>query len=294
MTTTSPLLKSMLFVPGDSEKKMAKAHGTRASALILDLEDAVSIERIDIARDMTREYLASHTDRVREQVWVRVNPLSTPLALPDLAAVVGGAPDGIVLPKVESVQDVVRLDHYLTALEQRDGVAHGTVRILVVATETPQAVFALDSYRGVSPRLAGLTWGAEDLSTAIGASTNRSEDGEFEFTCQVARALCLLGAHAAGVQAVDTLSVDFRDAERLKRDVRASRRAGFSGKIAIHPDQVDIINTGYSPDDDEIRHARAVIAAFEKAGGAGTVQLDGKMIDKPHLVQARRVLAAAG
>jgi citrate lyase subunit beta/citryl-CoA lyase len=294
MTTTSPLLKSMLFVPGDSEKKMAKAHGTRASALILDLEDAVSIERIDIARDMTREYLASHTDRVRQQVWVRVNPLSTPLALPDLAAVVGGAPDGIVLPKVESAQDVVRLDHYLTALEQRDGVAHGTVRILVVATETPQAVFALDSYRGVSPRLAGLTWGAEDLSTAIGASTNRSEDGEFEFTYQVARALCLLGAHAAGVQAVDTLSVDFRDAERLKRDVRASRRAGFSGKIAIHPDQVDIINTGYSPDDDEIRHARAVIAAFEKAGGAGTVQLDGKMIDKPHLVQARRVLAAAG
>ena len=294
MTTTSPLLKSMLFVPGDSEKKMAKAHGTRASALILDLEDAVSIERIDIARDMTREYLASHTDRVRQQVWVRVNPLSTPLALPDLAAVVGGAPDGIVLPKVESAQDVVRLDHYLTALEQRDGVAHGTVRILVVATETPQAVFALDSYRGVSPRLAGLTWGAEDLSTAIGASTNRSEDGEFEFTYQVARSLCLLGAHAAGVQAVDTLSVDFRDAERLKRDVRASRRAGFSGKIAIHPDQVDIINTGYSPDDDEIRHARAVIAAFEKAGGAGTVQLDGKMIDKPHLVQARRVLAAAG
>jgi len=294
MTTTSPLLKSMLFVPGDSDKKMAKAHGTRASALILDLEDAVSIERIDIARDMTREYLASHTDRVRQQVWVRVNPLSTPLALPDLAAVVGGAPDGIVLPKVESAQDVVRLDHYLTALEQRDGVAHGTVRILVVATETPQAVFALDSYRGVSPRLAGLTWGAEDLSTAIGASTNRSEDGEFEFTYQVARALCLLGAHAAGVQAVDTLSVDFRDAERLKRDVRASRRAGFSGKIAIHPDQVDIINTGYSPDDDEIRHARAVIAAFEKAGGAGTVQLDGKMIDKPHLVQARRVLAAAG
>ena len=294
MTGKTTLLKSMLFVPGDSEKKMAKAHGTRASALILDLEDAVSIERIDIARDMTREYLASHTDRVRQQVWVRVNPLSTPLALPDLAAVVGGAPDGIVLPKVESAQDVVRLDHYLTALEQRDGVAHGTVRILVVATETPQAVFALDSYRGVSPRLAGLTWGAEDLSTAIGASTNRSEDGEFEFTYQVARALCLLGAHAAGVQAVDTLSVDFRDAERLKRDVRASRRAGFSGKIAIHPDQVDIINTGYSPDDDEIRHARAVIAAFEKAGGAGTVQLDGKMIDKPHLVQARRVLAAAG
>ena len=294
MTGKTTLLKSMLFVPGDSEKKMTKAQGTRASALILDLEDAVSIERIDIARAMTRDYLASHADRARQQVWVRVNPLSTPLSLPDLAAVVGAAPDGIVLPKVESVQDIVRLDHYLSALEQRDGVAPGTVRIIPVATETPQAVFALGNYRGSSPRLAGLTWGAEDLSTAVGASTNRGDDGEFEFTYQVARSLCLLGAHAAGVQAIDTLSVDFRDSERLEREVRASRRAGFSGKIAIHPDQVDIINTGYSPDEDELRHARAVIEAFEKAGGAGTVQLDGKMIDKPHLVQARRVLAAVG
>jgi citrate lyase subunit beta/citryl-CoA lyase len=294
MTGKTTLLKSMLFVPGDSEKKMTKAQGTRASALILDLEDAVSIERIDIARAMTRDYLASHADRARQQVWVRVNPLSTPLSLPDLAAVVGAAPDGIVLPKVESVQDIVRLDHYLSALEQRDGVAPGTVRIIPVATETPQAVFALGNYRGISPRLAGLTWGAEDLSTAVGASTNRGEDGEFEFTYQVARSLCLLGAHAAGVQAIDTLSVDFRDSERLEREVRASRRAGFSGKIAIHPDQVDVINTGYSPDEDELRHARAVIEAFEKAGGAGTVQLDGKMIDKPHLVQAQRVLAAIG
>jgi citrate lyase subunit beta/citryl-CoA lyase len=292
--STTTLLKSMLFVPADSEKKLAKGSGTQASALILDLEDSVSVERIAIARGMVREYLASHGDRDRQQVWVRINPLATPLALPDLAAVVGGAPDGIMLPKIESAQDIVRLDHFLTALEERDGVAHGTVRIIPVATETPQAVFALDSYRGVSPRLVGLTWGAEDLSTALGASTNRGEDGEFEFTYQVARALCLLGAHAAGVQAIDTLTADFRDGERLKREVRASRRAGFSGKMAIHPDQVDPINAGYAPDEEEIRHARAILAAFEKAGGAGTVQLDGKMLDKPHLLQAQRLLAAAG
>jgi citrate lyase subunit beta/citryl-CoA lyase len=291
MTT---ILKSMLFVPGDSEKKMAKAQGCAASALILDLEDAVSIERIDVARSMVREYLASRKDRTRQQLWVRINPLGTPLSLPDLAVVVAGAPDGIVLPKVESARDVVVLDHYLTALEQREGVAAGSVRIIPVATETPQAMFALDTYRGASPRLAGLTWGAEDLSTAIGASTNRVDSGEYEFTYQLARSLCLVGAHAAGVQAIDTITPDFRDRERLAREVRASRRAGFSGKIAIHPDQVDGINAGYSPDEAEVQHAQAVVDAFARAAGAGAVQLEGKMLDKPHLTQALRVLAMAG
>jgi citrate lyase subunit beta / citryl-CoA lyase len=198
------------------------------------------------------------------------------------------------LPKVESAKEVVTLDHYLTALEQREGLAAGTIRIMTVATETPQALFALDTYRGASARLVALTWGAEDLSTAIGASTNRVETGEYEFTYQLARSLCLLGAHAAGVQAVDTLTPDFRDHERLAREVRASWRAGFSGKIAIHPDQVDIINAGYSPDGDEVRHAHAVVDAFERAGGAGAVQLEGKMLDKPHLTQALRVLALSG
>lgn len=291
MTT---ILKSLLFVPGDSEKKMAKAQACAASALILDLEDAVSIDRIDIARNMVREYLAGRTDRARQQVWVRINPLGTPMSLPDLAAVAGGAPDGIVLPKVESARDVVVLDHYLTALEQREGVAAGSIRIIPVATETPQAMFALDTYRGASTRLAGLTWGAEDLSTAIGASTNRVDSGEYEFTYQLARSLCLLGANAAGVQAIDTITPDFRDRERLDREVRASRRAGFTGKIAIHPDQVEGINAGYAPDAEEVRHAKAVVAAFESASGAGAVQLEGKMLDKPHLTQALRVLAMAG
>ena len=291
MTT---ILKSLLFVPGDSEKKMTKAQASAASALILDLEDAVAIERNDIARAMVKEYLKSRPDRSRQQLWVRINPLGTPMSMPDLIGVVGGAPDGIMLPKVESAKDVVVLDHYLTALEQREGVALNSIRIIPVATETPQAMFALDSYRGASARLLGLTWGAEDLSTAIGASTNRVDSGEYEFTYQLARSLCLVGAHAAGLQAIDTITPDFRDQERLKREVRASRRAGFTGKIAIHPDQVEGINTGYSPDEEEVRHATAVVDAFKRAGGAGAVQLEGKMLDKPHLTQALRVLALAG
>lgn len=285
------ILKSLLFVPGDSEKKMAKARNSNASALILDLEDSVSLDRIDMARSMVRGFLQAHKDRSKQQLWVRINPLTTPLALPDLAAIVAGAPDGIMLPKVESAQDVVLLDHYLTALEQREGVPN-CVRIIPVVTETPGAMFELKTYKGASSRLLGLTWGAEDLSTAIGASTNRIESGEYEFTYQLARSLCLVGAHAAGLQAIETITANFRDHALLMREVRASRRAGFTGKIAIHPDQIDTINAGFSPDEAEVAHAHAVVLAFENANGAGTVQLDGKMLDKPHLTQALRLLAA--
>ncbi len=287
-------LKSLLFVPGDSEKKLGKALGVGASALILDLEDAVSVERIAIARTMVREFLVAHPVRSRTQLWVRVNPLDTPLALPDLTGVVAGGPDGILLPKINSSAEIVLLDHYLTALEAREGVAQGSIRIIPVATETPQAMFNAATYRGCSARLAGLTWGAEDLSTAVGASTNRVDSGDYEFTYQLARSLCLLGANAAGVQAIDTITPDFRDPARLAREVRASRRAGFTGKICIHPDQVAGVNAGYAPDAEELAHARAVIAAFAGAGGAGAVQLDGKMLDKPHLTQAQRIVALAG
>ena len=292
---TSPtIFKSLLFVPGDSEKKMTKSLATAASAVILDLEDAVAVDRIDIARRMVNEFLVSRRDRSRQQLWVRINPLEGALALPDLVGVVRGAPDGIILPKIESASDIVKLDRYLTALEARDGVAPGSIRIILVATETPHAMFQIGSYRGVSPRLAGLTWGAEDLATALGASTNRLDSGEYEFTYQLARSLCLLGANTAGVQAIDTITPDFRDKDRLVREVRVSRRAGFTGKIAIHPDQIDAINAGYSPDDEEVQHATAVVDAFQRAGGAGAVQLEGKMLDKPHLTQALRVLAMAG
>lgn len=287
------ILQSLLFVPGDSEKKMARAQSSGASALILDLEDSVSPDRTDMARVMVREFLQANPDRSRQQLWVRINPLNTPNALSDLVAIVAGAPDGIMLPKVESAQDVVLLDHYLTALEQREGVPHGRVRIIPVVTETPAAIFELKTYKGASPRLLGLTWGAEDLSTALGASTNRVESGEYEFTYQLARSLCLVGAHAAGLQAVETITANFRDQDLLMREVKASRRAGFTGKIAIHPDQIDAINAGFSPDEDELAHARAVVLAFENAQGAGTVQLDGKMQDKPHLTQALRILATS-
>ena len=184
-------LRSMLFVPGDSEKKLAKAASTQADALILDLEDAVAVDRITVARGMVCDYL-QHQPRGQQQVWVRINPLQTELALSDLTAVMPGRPDGIMLPKTLNAHDVVKLDHYLSALETREGIALGSTRIMPVATEVAGALFELNSYAGSSPRLAGLTWGAEDLATAVGASTIKDEHGEFDFTFQLARSLCLL------------------------------------------------------------------------------------------------------
>jgi citrate lyase subunit beta/citryl-CoA lyase len=289
------MLRSFLFVPGDSERKLAKGETTRADALILDLEDAVAPENIGRARGMVKEYLQARPVRERQQqLWVRVNPVQTPKALLDLAAVMPGAPDGIMLPKSESSTETITLAHYLSAFEASGGLAPESTRILPVATETPRALFALGSYHGASSRLFGLTWGAEDLSTAIGASTNRSLDGEYEFTYKLARSLCLLAASGAGVAAIDTLWSNFKDPEGLLADSKAARRAGFSGRIAIHPDQVDIINEAFTPDANELAFARRVIAAFSAAGGAGTIQLDGKMLDRPHLTQAHRLLELAG
>ena len=283
-------LKSLLFVPGDSEKKLAKAESTGADALLLDLEDAVSQDRLLVARGLVLEYLKSH-NRQHQQVWVRINPLNTPLALPDLVAVMAGQPDGIVLPKPLDASDVLQLDHFLSALEQREGIKVGHTRILPVATEVAGALFSLNTYAGCSARLAGLTWGAEDLATSVGASTNKKDNGEFDDTFLLARSLCLLAAAHAGVQAIDTLSVDFRNTESLQADVQRARRQGFSGKLAIHPDQVPIINQGFKPSAQEIQHAQRIVDAFAHAQGAGAVQLDGKMIDKPHLTHALRMLA---
>ena len=283
-------LKSLLFVPGDSEKKLAKAASTGADALLLDLEDAVSQDRLPIARGLVLDYLKSH-DRSSQQVWVRINPLNTPLSLPDLVAVMPGKPDGIVLPKPLNASDVLQLDHFLSALEQREGINAGHTRILPVATEVAGALFSLNTYASCSARLAGLTWGAEDLATAVGASTNKKDNGEFDDTFVLARSLCLLAAAHAGVQAIDTLSVDFRHADSLQADVQRAKRQGFSGKLAIHPDQVAIINAGFTATPEELQHAQRIVDAFAQAGGAGAVQLDGKMVDKPHLTQALRLLS---
>ena len=285
------ILRSMLFVPGDSERKLVKGAGSGADSLVLDLEDSVPFDRLPVARTMVREYLASHRDRSKQELWVRCNPLSTDKALPDIAAIAGGAPDGILLPKTTSATDVVTLDHYLSALEAREGVALGSIRIMAVATETPIALFTLGTFAGCSPRLEGMTWGAEDLSSALGAATNRDAEGNLEFTYRLARSLCLAAAVAANVQPIDTVYTDFRDSEGLRKESRAALRAGFTGKIAIHPDQVPVINDAFTPTAEDIAYAKRVIEAF--ASGAGTVGLDGKMLDMPHLKQAQKVLAAA-
>jgi len=284
------MLRSLLFVPGDSEKKLAKSTSTAADALILDLEDSVAPERTALARVMVAEFLQAHPNRTQQQLWVRINPLQTPEALADLVAVMPARPDGIMLPKPLNGLHAQQLDHYLSALETREGLALGSTRIIPVATEVPGALFDLQSYAGASPRLQGLTWGAEDLATAVGASSNRDASGEFTFTYKLARSLCLLASAHAQIQAIDTLSVDFKDMQALALDVQQACREGFSGKLAIHPDQVEVINQGFTPSAHDISHAQRIVDAFAQAHGAGAVQLDGKMVDKPHLTQALRLL----
>jgi citrate lyase subunit beta/citryl-CoA lyase len=284
--------RSFLFAPGDSEKKIAKALASGADAVILDLEDSVGATNKAEARGLVAETLSS-AEREGLELWVRINPLQGRLALPDLAVVVGERPDGIMLPKCEGPEDLRRLSHYLDALETQAGLELGRIRILPLVTETPKAVFTTGAYGGVTGRLAGLTWGAEDLSAELGASSNRDETGGFTFTAKMARSLCLAGAHAAGVTAVETVFTDFRDLEGLSAYARTGRREGFSGMLAIHPDQVGPINAAFTPSAEEIAHARRIVAAFEASPGAGVVGVDGKMADLPHLKQARRVLDLA-
>lgn len=287
------MIRSWLFVPADSERKLAKGGESGADALILDLEDSVAAARRPIARGMVAEYLAAHAGAARRpQLWVRINPLDGE-GLTDAAAVVRAAPDGLVVPKVNGPDDLLRLSHWLDALEARDGLPQGRIGLFAVATETPAAVLRLSEYARVPvPRLAGLTWGAEDLPAAIGASTNQDAAGGYALTYRLARTSCLLAAVAAGVQPVDTLEVDFRDEAALRAACATARREGFTGKIAIHPAQVGPINEGFRPTPEEVAFARRVVAAFEANPGIGTVGLDGKMLDMPHLRQARRVLAA--
>ncbi len=285
-------LRSLLFVPGDSERKFAKAVGVGADALILDLEDAVAPSKKDEARDHVVSLLEAHAPR-DWSFFVRINPFDTGLTLTDLAAVVRPGLDAVLVPKADGAQDIVRIGHYLDALEARAGMAAGTVKIAVVATETPAAMFALGGYAPAHPRLVGLTWGAEDLAAAIGATDNKETDGRWSFPYQVARTQCLFAAAAAGVAPIDTLYADFRDTEGLAADCRIARRDGFTGRIAIHPDQVATINACFSPSDADISHARKVVEAFAAAPGVGTLGIDGKMYDIPHLKAAQRTLAAS-
>lgn len=287
------MYRSMLFVPGDSEKKIAKSEQVSPDAVILDLEDAVAPAKKSVGREVVTEYLRATRGKRTAALYVRVNPLSTPDALADLAAVMAGAPDGIVQPKPGSPDEVVRLAHYLDAFEAQHGISPGSTRIVPVATEVPEAMFNLGGYSRVGPRLAGLTWGAEDLSAAIGAITNKDDDGDWSSPYRLARSLCLFAASAAKVAAIDTLYADFRDDKGLAASCRRSRRDGFLGRIAIHPDQVQTINEAFTPSCDEIDRARRIIAMFDENPGAGALSLDGQMVDMPHLVQARKIVSLA-
>jgi len=286
-------LRSYLFVPGDSDRKLAKSESVSADALVLDLEDSVTADQKPAARIRVREFLLAHPRRLTTQLWVRINPLDTSDALADLAALIGAQPDGIMQPKTRCAGDVSRLAHYLDAFEAHHNLQAGKIRILPVATETPEALFSLGDFARCGPRLLGLTWGAEDLSTAIGATSNRCADGRWTQPFQLARSLCLFGANAAGVAAVDTLYVDIRDAEGLRSACLEASRDGFVGKLAIHPEQVAVINECFLPSAAELAHAAAVVALFAANPGVAALTLAGKMVDIPHLRQAQRVLARA-
>jgi citrate lyase subunit beta/citryl-CoA lyase len=279
--------RSWLFVPGDSERKQAKALGGPADAIILDLEDSVAAAQLPAARKRVASVLSARSGSGSQQLWVRVNPPSSPLFDEDLAAVIAAAPDGLILPKVSSSEEIAQV-------AQRLG-ADSAIRLLVIATETPQALLTLANWKleSVKARLAGLTWGMEDLGAALGAVAKREADGSLAFTFQLARSTCLLAAAAASVQAIDTIFADFRDAEGLAKEAARARRDGFTGKLAIHPDQVSTINAAFTPTPDELSWALRVVEAFASQPDAGVTSLDGQMIDRPHLVQARRLIDLA-
>ncbi|MGX7925146.1 HpcH/HpaI aldolase/citrate lyase family protein [Tsuneonella sp. HG094] len=290
-------LRSLLFIPGDSDKKLAKVAASGADAVILDLEDSVAPAGKAAARDKVADFLHAF-DRAAPgtpELWVRINPLDSGLAETDLAAVVPVRPAGIMLPKPDGPEDCAKLSSLLDHMELAHGVPPESIGIIPVASETAIAPFKLGDYATAGlTRLRGITWGAEDLAAALGATGNRGPDGEFLYTFRLVRSLTLMAAHAAGVPAIETLHADFKDEAGLLASSRQARSEGFSGRLAIHPAQVGPINEGFTPREDEIAFARRVVAAFDAEPGAGVVGLDGKMLDMPHLKAARRTLGLAG
>lgn len=281
-------MRSLLFVPGDSERKLARAVNCGADTLILDLEDSVSASHKELARELVSAFLRTHSSIRQQSYFVRVNPTSSEHFHADLSSVVSGRPEGILLPKCEPAQ-IRSLCAQLDVLEDTFGLPGGAIQIIGIATETPSAIFALGGYAGTSKRLCGLAWGAEDLAASLGA-VNMTPNG-YDDVFRLARALCLLGAGAARVAAFDTVYVNYNDLDGLRAECLAARRAGFVGKLAIHPGQVKIINEAFSPTEMEIEWAKRVVAAFDANPNLGTVGIDGKMVDRPHLILAQRVLA---
>jgi citrate lyase subunit beta / citryl-CoA lyase len=283
--------RSWLFAPGDSERKMAKAASGTADIVIFDLEDAVTEAQKPMARSLVAAFLKANA-RHRSRLWVRINPIQGPHALADLAAVMPAAPSGIILPKPRSRADAELLDHYLTAFEAAAGNIVGSTRVMLLATEEPASMLAIGSYAGV-PRVAAMSWGAEDLATALGASDNRGDYGGYDFTYELARSLCLVGAAAAGVPAIETIHGDFKDDAGLRKRAAQMRRAGYRGMLAIHPAQVDIINEAFSPTPEELAAAREIVDLFAANPAAGTIGHEGAMLDRPHLARAQALLALA-
>jgi citrate lyase subunit beta / citryl-CoA lyase len=287
-------MRSLLFVPGDSPKKLDKGMTVGADALILDLEDSVAPDRKNEARNITLAFLKQTGAQAnRPRLVVRVNALATGLTDADLDAVVAGRPDAILLPKAEGGASIVHLDAKLTAREAIHGVDDGAIKILALTTETAKALFVAGNYADTSPRLIGLTWGAEDLSAELGAEANRAADGSWLDPYRLARSLCIAGASAAQVQAIDTVYVDYRNDAGLRREAEEARRDGFTAKLAIHPGQVAAINEVFTPSPEAIAKARAVIAAFAANPGTGTIGIDGVMYDRPHLARAEGLLGRA-
>ncbi len=287
-------MRSLLFVPADSPKKLMKGMTSGADALILDLEDAVAPPAKNAARATLRDFLNdARGAKARPRLYVRVNAFATGLADDDLEAVAAAAPDGILLPKCQNGADVTLLDAKLAVHEALAGLADGSIRVLALVTETPGSLFTLGSYAGASPRLEGMTWGAEDLSVALGAETNRLADGTYTDPYRLARALTLAAAAAAAVTPVNSVYVSYRDLAGLRAEAEAGRRDGFAAKMAIHPDQVAVINEVFTPSADAVARAKKIVAAFAAAPGVGVIGLDGEMLDQPHLKGAERLLARA-
>jgi citrate lyase subunit beta / citryl-CoA lyase len=285
------MIRSLLFVPADSTKKLGKAMTSGADALIVDLEDSIAIDRKALGRNSAAAFLKDALAvKPRPFILVRVNGLQTDLTDADLDAIVPAKPDGVMLPKAEGGASVVHTGAKLAVREATSGLPDGSVKILPIATETAAAMFLAGTFAGSSLRLMGLTWGAEDLSAELGAQANRGADGRFLDPYRLARVLCLAGAVAAEVPAIDTVYVDFRDEKGFRRECEEASRDGFTGKMAIHPAQVSIINELFTPTAAQIEKAEAIVAAFAANPGAGTIGIDGRMYDRPHLVRARALL----
>ena len=286
-------MRSLLFVPGDSERKLDKGFLSEADVVIVDLEDSVASQNKNLAREIASRFIAARRAETRASIYIRVNDLSTGLTDDDLAALVPAKPDGIMLPKSNGGADVQQLSTKLRLHEAESGLPDGGIKILPIITETAAGVLAASSYAGASTRLSGLTWGAEDLSASIGARSARDEHGRYTDVFRLARTLTILAASSAEVAAIDTVFPNFRDMDAFAAECLEAERDGFTGKMAIHPAQVPVINAAFTPSAEAISHSAAIVAAFEAAGNPGVVGIDGKMLDRPHLLLAKRLLARA-